>query len=363
MSITKSRAAFKPFQYQEFYDYWFKQQSSHWLHTEIPMQSDINDWQNVLSSKDKSIIGEILKGFAQTECEVGNYWSVLIPRWFPVHEVKMMAQTFAAWETIHAVAYSYLNDSLGLDDFESFLQDEPTMAKLEGLMKINGDTQWKRTLKSLPDGLGIDLEAHMKVKEWAVSNYSRTEYLQEIAKSVAVFSACAEGINLFSSFAVLLSFKKNNLMKGISKQIEYSVRDESMHSEAGIRLVRVLVDENPEIWTDELRKSIYEGVELSLNNECTYINHIFRHGEIESITKFQLINFMRDRANRKLVELGLYSKYEVDEVVLSEMDWFYTFVSGRQNTDFFANKVTDYSKPSEGFKNRSNFSFGKKTAE
>lgn len=311
--ITKERIAFKPFQYQWAYDYWFNQQNAHWLHTEINMQKDVKDWLEELNEAEKNVIGNILKGFTQTETEVGNYWSSYVPMWFPVPEIKMMGQTFGAFETIHAVAYSYLNDTLGLDDFEAFLEDEATMNKLKVLMDIN----------------------------------PYTKDLSEIARSLALFSGCAEGIQLFSSFAVLLSFRKSNLLTGIGQQMIFSVRDESLHSEAGCKLFKTLVEENPSIWNDQLRADIYEGFELAIRNEFTYINKIFEKGDLNTITKEQLKNFMYDRANRKLVELGLKAKYAVDPKLLQEMEWFYIFVSGEQQSDFFANRETGYSKPNQ----------------
>jgi ribonucleoside-diphosphate reductase beta chain len=115
---------------------------------------------------------------------------------------------------------SYLNDTLGLDDFEAFLQDEATMDKLNTLINIRKSDTGEYSLK-------------------------------DIAKSIAVFSACAEGINLFSSFAVLLSFRKSNRLIGIGQQMIFSIRDESLHSEAGCKLFRTLLEENPELNSDQ----------------------------------------------------------------------------------------------------------------
>jgi ribonucleoside-diphosphate reductase beta chain len=168
--ITEQRLEFKPFEYQWAYEAWFKQQNAHWLHTEISMQKDVKDWNDGLTLEEKNVIGNILKGFTQTETVVNDYWSTYVTKWFPVPEIKMMASTFGAFETIHAVAYSYLNDTLGLTDFKSFMEDEATMAKLEALMEIDpNDTN-----------------------------------LSNIARSLALFSACAEGIQLYYSFLALL---------------------------------------------------------------------------------------------------------------------------------------------------------------
>lgn len=315
MSIIKDRLNFKPFEYQWAYDYWFKQQNAHWLHTEINMQSDIHDWNENLSFSEKKVIGDILKGFTQTETEVGSYWSEMIPKWFPIPEIKMMGQTFGSFETIHAVAYSYLNDILGLDDFHAFLEDKATMNKLETLMSIR--------------------------------NSSHEQYnKEEIARSIALFSAAAEGIQLFSSFAVLLSFRKSNRLKGIGQQIIFSVRDESLHSEAGCKIFRTFCNENKGL-KKIVEKSIYEGIDLALQNEFFFIDQIFGKGDLPTIKREDLKNFMKERANLKLRELGFNNSYSIDREILSNMDWFYITISGEQQTDFFDNRETGYSKPNE----------------
>lgn len=321
MTLLTERLAFKPFEYQWAYDAWFEQQNAHWLHTEINMQKDIKDWSEELTIEEKNVIGNILKGFTQTETIVGDYWSSYIGKWFPIPEIKMMALAFASFETIHSVAYSYLNDTLGLTDFEAFLEDEATMLKLNALMDVDPNDN-------------------------DISN---------IARSLALFSACAEGIQLYSSFAVMLSFRLKNLMIGIGQQMIFSVKDESLHSKSGCKLFRELISENKHIWTEELQKSLYDGVDLSLKNEFNYIDKIFELGDLETITKDQLKNFMYDRANRKLKELLLKPIYIVDEKLLDEMSWFYTFTSGESQVDFFANRETSYSKPNEDWNDSEDF--------
>lgn len=317
MGLRDKRLAYKPFEYKWAYDAWFNQQLAHWMHHKINMQSDIRDWNENLDSKEKNVISNILKGFAQTELEVEDYWSTFVTRWFPVPEIRKMAIGFANSETIHSEAYAYLNETLGLNDFVAFLKDEATMCKLETLMEVDPND----------------------------------ESIENIARSLALFSACAEGIQLFSSFAVMLSFRTSNRMKGISQQMIYSIKDESLHSECGCRLFRTLIAENPEVKSEEFDKTIYEGVQLALDNEFLYIDKIFEMGDLETITKAQLKNFMLDRANRKLAELGLLGQYKVDETLLEEMKWFYQLVGGVINGDFFDTHETGYSEPNADWTN------------
>ena len=214
------------------------------------MMSDINDWKQNLTKNEKNIIRSILKGFAQTETVVNDYWTGLVTKWFRKPEIIMMATTFGAMETIHAEAYSLLNEELGLDNFSEFLEDEATMAKIETLMDIRDSFEGE--------------------KDW-----------HEIAKSLAIFSAFTEGVNLFSSFAVLLSFKMRNKLKGVGQIVEWSIRDESMHSEAGCWLFRTLMQEHPEFNTPEL-KAINEAALLSLQLELDFIEKVYEMGDLKA---------------------------------------------------------------------------------
>lgn len=326
--ITNKRMTIAPVEYQWALDYWYKQKHAEWIHTEIDMTSDGENWNFSLNEKEKNLIGNILKGFAQTEAEVEDYWTTRITKWFPKPEIKDMAIVFGAMESTHKHAYKYLNEKLGLDDFEAFLQDETTMNKLSVLMDIN---------------------------EW-----QDVDDPKEIARAIAVFSVCAEGIQLFSSFAILLSFRLRNLLKGTGQQIFFSVRDESMHSEAGCKIFNVLCQEYLDLGRDlreEVKNSIYEAIDLSLNAEFAFIDKVFEMGDLENLTKDQLKNFMYDRANRKLVEIGYPTKYVVDEKMLREMQWFYAIVSGEQRTDFFSNRETGYAKAGSDWHNETHFEF------
>jgi ribonucleoside-diphosphate reductase beta chain len=313
-SIIKPRLIYKPFEYQEAADFWLKQQQAHWLHTEVPMMSDLTDWNSNLNETEKNIIGSILKGFAQTETVVNDYWSGLVTKWFRKPEIIMMATTFGAFETIHAEAYSLLNETLGLDNFDEFLEDEATMAKIQNLMdardSFQGETDW-----------------------------------HEVAKSLAIFSAFTEGVNLFSSFAVLLSFKMRNKLKGVGQIVEWSIRDESLHSEAGCWLFRTLVQENPKLKTKELEAAINEAALLSLKLELDFINKVYELGDLEGCSKYDLEHFIKNRVNTKLGDLGYKSIISnVDLTAVERMKWFDHLSAGKQHTDFFANRVTNYSK-------------------
>ena len=314
MSLFTPRVAYKPFEYPEYYtEGWLKQAQAFWLHTEIPMSGDLKDWNENLTPEEKNLVGNILLGFAQTECAVSDYWTQKVVSWFPKHEIQQMAMIFGSQETVHAVAYSYLNETLGLEDYEAFLQDKATMDRFDNLVAYDGS-----------DSKGI-------------------------ARSLAVFSAFAEGVSLYSAFAILYSFQLRNLLKGVGQQMKWSVRDESLHSRMGCQLFRHMCAEDPTL-LDACEDDILEAATIMLEAEENYIDKMFEMGDIEGISAYNLKHFIRNRLNDKIHELGYHrhSYFEANLKAAAKLDWFYHLTGGLNHTDFFAIRPTDYSKANEG---------------
>ena len=247
MGLFDNRIPYKPFEYPVYYNEgWLPIMQAFWLHTEIPMQGDVKDWNERLTPSEKNLVGNILLGFAQTECAVSDYWTQNVVGWFPKHEIQQMAMAFGSNETVHAVAYSYLNETLGLEDFEAFLHEPATAARFDNLVAYEGK-----------DPVGI-------------------------AKSLAVFSAFAEGVSLYSAFAVLYSFQLRNLLKGVGQQMKWSVRDESLHSKMGCQLFRHMCEELPNL-KEECKEHVLEAADTMLDLELKYIDKMFEQGDIENI--------------------------------------------------------------------------------
>jgi len=321
--LFKERVPFKPFEYPIYYtEGWLKQAQAFWLHTEIPMQTDFKDFKERLSDRERTIVGNILLGFAQSECAVSDYWTTMVTKWFPKHEIKQMAMMFGSQETIHATAYSYLNETLGLEDFDAFLH-EPTMAeRFENLTNTKADYT--------PSDLLNDAQARA-----------------DVARSIAIFSAFAEGVALYSSFAVLYSFQMRNLLKGIGQQMKWSVRDESLHSKMGCQLFRQMCEEYPELHS-QVQNDVVEAAKIMVELEMNFIDKIFEVGNLENLNAKDLKQFILKRTNEKLQELGYKGIFEYDENLANNLEWFYHLTGGVTHTDFFALRPTDYSKANEG---------------
>lgn len=304
--IFDIRQTYRPFEYPQFYEFYRNQQLVHWTKDEINLGQDVQDWNMYLTQNEKDVIGGILKGFTQMEILVGDYWRK-IAEWFPKPEIAMMASAFSYFESIHMDNYAMINEQLQLDDFSAFLYDTATKEKLDYFIE----------------------RPEITSKE-------------EIAKSIAIFSAFAEGCLLFSSFAVLLSFQKENLMKGVGQIVSFSIRDENSHSQGGIYLFNKIIEEYPEI-KDKIKNDILEAANICYQLEEQFLNNLFKTGNIRTLTKEELLNFVKDRLNLKLQELGYEKIFEINKELLKNISWFGSLSSGREFGDFFATRVSEYS--------------------
>ena len=169
---------------------------------------------------------------------------------------------------------------------------------------------------------------------------------KQVARSLAIFSAFAEGVALYSSFAVLYSFQMRDKLKGIGQQMKWSVRDESLHSKMGCQLFRHMCEEYPEL-LDEVKDEVIEAAHLMVQMEMSYIDKIFEAGDLENLKKDDLKEFIKMRANEKLAELNIDPAFMYNEEQAAELDWFYHLTGGHTHTDFFAVRPTDYSKAGE----------------
>ena len=308
-NLMDERQSFKPFHYPWAYEAWLKHEQIHWLHTEVPMLEDVKDWKNRLTASEKQFLTHIFRFFTQGDIDVaGGYVKNYLP-YFRQPEVRMMLLGFAAREALHIAAYSHLIETLGLPDtmYNQFLEYDAMKEKHEYLLDISDQNSTK----------------------------------QNTAKHIAVFSAFTEGMQLFSSFIMLLNFPRNGTMKGMGQIVTWSIVDETMHCESMIKLFRTYIEENKEIWNDELKGELYTIAENMVKLEDKFIDLAFEMGEMTRLSKEDVKNYIRYIADRRLISLGLKGVFKVKK---NPLPWVEEMVNSPVHGNFFENRVTDYAK-------------------
>jgi ribonucleoside-diphosphate reductase beta chain len=307
--LTDERLAFKPFNYPWAYDAWLKHEQSHWLFSEVPMIEDVKDWKRKLSNEEKQFLTHIFRFFTQGDIDVaGGYVRNYLP-YFPQPEVRMMLSGFAAREALHIAAYSHLIETLGLPEttYNQFLEYQEMKDKHDYVLDIS----------------------------------SKNGDIASTATHIAVFSAFTEGMQLFSSFIMLLNFPRHGKMKGMGQIITWSIVDETMHAESMIKLFRTYVEENREIWNDDLKSKIYTIATRMVELEDKFIDLAFSMGDMPDLSADDVKHYIRYIADRRLISLGLKGIMKVKK---NPLPWVEEMINAPTHTNFFENKATDYAK-------------------
>jgi len=289
------------------FDYYVQQNQMHWLPESVPLHTDIKDWQD-LSDSEKNLLTQIFRLFTQSDVDVGaGYVDKFMPI-FKKPEARMMMGAFVNMESIHQHAYSLLLDTVGMPEteYKAFSEYEEMANK------------------------------HDYIKDFKPTRKNK----QAIAKTLAVYSAFTEGLQLFSSFAILLNFPRFGKMKGMGQIVTYSIRDESLHVEAMTKLFRDFIKENLDIWTDKFKKELYAICRKMVKLEDKFLDLVFAMGNIEGLTKKDMYAYNRYIADRRLLQLGLRTNYDQQN---NPLDWL-DEVIGVEHQNFFEGRATAYMK-------------------
>ena len=307
MSLLDTRDYYKPFEHPWMFDYYSQQNQMHWFPEDVPLHNDVKDWQE-LNESEKNLLTQIFRLFTQSDVDVGSGYVDRYMKIFKKPEARMMMGAFHNMESIHQHAYSLLLDTVGMPEVEY-----KAFAEYEAMA-----------------------DKHEYIDAVRVTKGDR----QSIAKALAIYSAFTEGLQLFSSFIVLLNFPRFGKMKGMGQIITYSIRDESMHVEAMTKLFREFIQENIELWTDDFKAEIYQACREMVDLEDRVLDLVFEQGDIRGLTKKEMQQYIRYIADRRLLQLGLKPNYNVKD---NPLDWL-DDVLGVEHQNFFEGRATTYMK-------------------
>ena len=298
--------AYKPFRYPWAYDFWKRQQQVHWMPEEVPLGEDCKDWANNLNDAERNLLTQIFRFFTQSDVEVNDNYMERYARVFKPTEVKMMLSAFSNMETIHIAAYALLLETIGMPEteFSAFLDYEAMRDKHDYMHRF-----------------GVDNEA-------------------DIARTLAMFGAFTEGLQLFASFAMLMNFPRFNKMKGMGQIVTWSIRDESLHCEGMVKLYHAFAKETGVV-TQAVADDIVDCCRTVVRLEDKFIDLAFEMGPVEGMTPDDIKQYIRYIADWRLGQLDLPKIYGVEK---HPLPWLTEILNGVEHANFFEARATEYSK-------------------
>jgi ribonucleoside-diphosphate reductase beta chain len=311
--IFEKRINLKPYEYPQLYEYVPAIRHSYWIHSEFNFTSDIQDFKSRLSAPEKSAIKNTMLAISQIEVAVKSFWGDLYHR-IPKPEIGSVGSTFAESEVRHADAYSHLLEILGLNSEFKALKKKPAIMK------------------------------RVQYLETALKN-SKSDDDKEYAEAILLFSLFIEHVSLFSQFLIIMAFNKHkNMLKGISNVVEATSKEEQIHGDFGIDLIKILQNEHPEWFTSEYKTYIQNVCREAFEAEQHVVDWIFENGELDFLPKAVINEFLKNRFNKSLESIGIDSVFEIDETLVSETEWFDDEIIGTKHGDFFVKRSINYSK-------------------
>ena len=298
--------AYKPFRYPWAYDFWKRQQQIHWMPEEVPLGEDCKDWANKLSVAERNLLTQIFRFFTQSDVEVNDNYMERYGRVFKPTEIKMMLSAFSNMETVHIAAYALLLETIGMpeSEFTAFLDYKAMRDKHDYMQRF-----------------GVD------------SN-------EDIARTLAMFGAFTEGLQLFASFAMLMNFPRFNKMKGMGQIVSWSVRDESLHCEGMIRMYHAFARETGCV-TKAVANDIVDCCKTVVSLEDKFIDLAFEMGPVEGMKPDDIKQYIRYIADWRLGQLDLPKVYGVEK---HPLPWLTEILNGVEHANFFEARATEYSK-------------------
>jgi len=289
-----------------------------WTDKEFNFKSDVQQFKVELTDQEREIVVRTLSAIGQIEVAVKTFWAKLGEN-LPHPALYDLGIVMSNTEVIHNNAYERLLCVLELEDiFEENLKLEWIQGRVKYLRKYT----------------------HRFYKD------SKKQYLY----ALTLFTLFVENVSLFSQFYVINHFARfKNVLKDTDQQVKYTRNEENIHALVGIQIINTIRDEHPELFDEELTDRIVTAAHEAFKSESKIIDWMINGIDEPGLSAPILKEFIKNRINESLTQIGLPKPFEVDSTILESTMWFSEDLLGNSMTDFFHSRPVEYSKKSQSF--------------
>jgi len=308
-----------PFKYKWAWQKYLDACANHWMPNEINMSADIALWKdpNGLTEDERTIIKRNLGFFSTADSLVANNLVLALYRHITNPECRQYLLRQAFEEALHTHAYQHVIESLGMDEAEVFnmYRELPAVAR-----KAAWSLPYTQSLSDITFRTGTP------------------ENDQRLLRDLIAFYVIFEGIFFYVGFTQVLSMGRRNKMTGTAEQLQYILRDESMHLNFGIDVINQIKIENPHLWTEKFKQEalnmIHEGVEL----EYAYAVDTMPRG-ILGMNAEMFKEYLHFIANRRCAQIGLPQQFPG---ATNPFPWMSEMMDLKKEKNFFETRVIEY---------------------
>ena len=289
-----------------------------WTDKEFSFKSDVQQFKVNLTEQEKEILVRTLSAIGQIEVAVKSFWAKLGDN-LPHPSLQDLGYVMANTEVIHNNAYERLLNALDIEDiFEENLKLEWIQGRVKYLRKYT----------------------HRFYKD------SKKQYLY----ALILFTLFVENVSLFSQFYIINHFARfKNVMKDTDQQVKYTRNEENIHALVGIKIINTIREEYPELFDEDLESRIAHEAEQAFESESKIVDWMINGIEEKSLSAPILKEFIKNRINESLTQIGFKKVFKIDEDLLSSTMWFTEELLGNNMADFFSSRPVEYSKKNQCF--------------
>ena len=316
--IFNEQVSRKPDHYPWAQDFIEVMHNGFWTDKEFNFTSDVQDFNVNLSETEKEMVIRTLSAIGQIEVAVKKFWSKLGDN-LPHPSLTDLGYVMANVEVIHNNAYERLLKVLGL---EAIFEENLKLDFIEG--RVNYLRKY----------------THRFYKD------SKKQYVY----ALILFTLFVENVSLFSQFYVINWFNRyKNVLKDTGQQVKYTRNEENIHALAGIKIINTIREEHPELFDEELEERVKQESQAAFEAESQIVDWMVNGYEEKGLDSGILKEFIKNRINESLEQIGFSTVFEIDKSLLVDTVWFEEELLGNNATDFFHTRPVEYSKNAQTF--------------
>lgn len=311
----------KPVKYEWAYDLYNQAVANTWFPNEVQLGQDLSDWKK-MSEEERHAVTFLMSYFNPNELLVNKALAFGVYPYVNAAEAHLYLAKQMWEEANHTMAFEYVLETFPIDRELAYAAhvENKTMARKE-------EFETKYIKRMTEDTLDI----------------TTTEGKKDFVRNLIAYNIILEGIWFYSGFMVALSFRQRNLLRNFASLIDWVVRDESLHLKFGINLILTVLEENPDLQTEEfaneIKQMILDGVEM----EEEYNKELLPKG-ILGLNSDYINQYVKYLADRRFEELGFEPHYNVT----NPAKWMATANDTLQLVNFFESTNTSYEVNAQG---------------
>src|ERR1041384_3316552 len=249
----------RPMMYPVFYEQYKAAIKNTWTVEEVDFSADVSDLRQRMTPAEQHLINRLVAFFATGDSIVGNNLVLNLYKHINSPEARMYLSRQLFEEAQHVDFYLTLLDTYIADPDERKKAFDAVESIPSIRRKADFCFKWMDSIEALDRIQTADERRHFLL-------------------NLICFACCIEGLFFFAAFAYVYFLRSRGLLHGLAAGTNWVFRDESAHMDFAFEVVKVVRQEDPELFDEELRQAVVTMLEEAVNCETRFAEDLLAGG-------------------------------------------------------------------------------------